>query len=277
MIALWFNLALMMELVASGGFVVHFVSQKKWVFRVSHRLLTAGFISHSLYLVFLYGSLSSTPGVNFKAIFSLFSWSIVCAYLLFQSRFRITALAGFAAPMAAFFMLLSAAMPWVEGPVDPGFKGVWLALHVAAIFMGNGLFAIAFLAGIMYLLQEHHIKNKKFGAFFNRLPSLASLDLLGRYAVIYGFPFFTVGMITGSVYARYTLGSHWHWDPKEVWSLITWLLYVALLHERLAMGWQGRRAAIMAIVCFGVVVFTFIGVGMWLGGYHGFGGAVPLT
>ncbi|MFO8088990.1 MAG: cytochrome c biogenesis protein CcsA [Desulfatiglandaceae bacterium] len=276
MTALWFYLALLTEIIASGGFIVHLVSQKKWVFKVSLRVLTVGFASHTIYLIYLYGSLSPVPGVDFRAAFSLFAWSVICAYLLFQARFRIIALAGFAAPMAALLMLLSAAMPQVESTSIPDLKGIWLAIHIAATFMGNGLFAIAFLAGIMYLLQERHIKKKKFGTFFNRLPSLDSLDLLGRYAVIYGFPFFTVGMITGSIYAWYTLGSYWNWDPKEVWSLITWLLYAALLHERLAVGWRGRRAAIMAIACFAMVMFTFVGVGMWFGGYHSFGSSVPV-
>jgi cytochrome c-type biogenesis protein CcsB len=277
MTALWFYLALLAEIVASGGFVVHLISQKKWVFKVSLRLLALGFGSHTIYLIYLYGSLSTVPGVDFRAAFSLFSWSIICAYLLFQARFRIKALAGFAAPMAALLMLLSAAMPRIESTSIPNIKGIWLAAHIAATFMGNGLFAIAFLAGIMYLLQERHIKKKEFGVFFNRLPSLDSLDLLGRYAVIYGFPFFTVGMITGSIYAWYTLGSYWNWDPKEVWSMITWLLYAALLHERLAVGWRGRRAAIMAIACFVMVIFTFVGVGMWFGGYHSFGSSVSVT
>ena len=69
----------------------------------------------------------------------------------------------------------------------------------------------------------------------------------------------TLGMITGSVYAQYALGSYWQWDPKEVWSLITWLFYAALLHERVAVGWQGRRAALMSIFCFGILIFTLSG------------------
>ncbi len=269
-----FYLALLLEIVASGGFIVFVVSQKSRVFRVSLRLLVVGFAFHTVYLIYLYGSPPPAPGVHFRAAFSLFAWSIVCAYLLFQARFQINALAGFAVPMATVLMLLSAMMPQAAPTQALDFKGIWLALHIAATFMGNGLFAIAFLAGIMYLLQERHIKKKEFGAFFNRLPSLASMDLLGHYAVLYGFPFFTVGVITGSVYAWLTLGSYWHWDPKEVWSLITWLLYAALLHERLAVGWRGRRAAIMAIVCFAVVIFTFLGVGLWFGGYHSFGSTV---
>ncbi len=275
MIALWFNMAMFLELAASAGFILHLVTQRRRVFTVSHLVLAAGFVCHSIYLFYLFGSLTPTPGVDLRAAFSLFAWSVICAYFLFQARLGIRALGGFAAPLAAALMLLSAAMPWVEAPEDPVFKGIWLAFHVAFTFMGNGLFAIAFVAGVMYLLQEYHIKNKKFGAFFNRLPSLASLDILGHHAVIFGFSFFTAGMITGSVYAHYTFGSYWQWDPKEVWALITWLLYAALLHARLRVGWRGRRAAVMAVACFGVVLFTFIGVGMWFGGYHGFGETVP--
>ena len=74
----------------------------------------------------------------------------------------------------------------------------------------------------------------------------------------------------GSIYAQYALGSYWRWDPKEVWSLITWLFYAALLHERLAAGWRGRRAALMAIIGFVVLSFTFVGASLWLSDYHSF-------
>ena len=77
-------------------------------------------------------------------------------------------------------------------------------------------------------------------------------------------------MITGSIYAYYAMGSYWRWDPKEVWSLITWLIYASLLHERLAVGWRGRRAAVMSIIGFLVLVFTFVGASLWLSSYHSF-------
>jgi cytochrome c-type biogenesis protein CcsB len=179
-------------------------------------------------------------------------------------------LGSFVAPFAAFLMIVSCAIPWIEGPVKPVFKSLWLTVHVGTIFMGNGLFAITFLAAIMYLLQERHIKKKRLGSFYNRLPSLATLDTINYSSLVYGFPFITVGMITGSIYAQYALGTYWQWDPKEVWSLITWLFYAALLHERLVIGWRGRRAALMSIVCFCILIFTFVGVSLLLGGYHSF-------
>jgi cytochrome c-type biogenesis protein CcsB len=179
-------------------------------------------------------------------------------------------LGSFVAPFSAFLMIISSAMPWMEGPVRPIYKSLWLTLHVGTVFMGNALFAIAFLAAIMYLIQERSIKKKKLGSFYERLPSLATLDNINYYALIYGFPFLTLGMITGSLYAQFALGSYWQWDPKEVWSLITWLFYAALLHERIAVGWRGRKAAIMSIVCFCVLIFTFFGASLLMGGYHSF-------
>jgi len=99
---------------------------------------------------------------------------------------------------------------------------------------------------------------------------LETLDSINYYSLMYGFPFLTIGMITGAIYAQYALGSYWRWDPKEVCSLITWLFYAALLHERHAVGWRGRRAAIMSIICFLILIFTFIGASLWLSDYHSF-------
>jgi ABC-type transport system involved in cytochrome c biogenesis permease subunit len=79
----------------------------------------------------------------------------------------------------------------------------------------------------------------------------------------------TLGLVSGFVYAKSVWGNFWSWDPKEVWAGITWLLYAALLHQRLTVGWRGRRAAIMAIIGFAAVLFTFLGVNFLLEGHHG--------
>ena len=270
MIYLWFNMALFFELLATGGFVVYIVKQEKWVFRCSYWILVAGFVCHTIFLGYRYYSLGTAPVLDLKSALGFFSWSIICVYLIFQIKFRLMVLGSFVAPLAAFLMVISYAMPWVEEPVKPIFKSLWLTVHVGTVFIGNGLFAIAFLAAIMYLIQEHQIKRKRLGSIYARLPSLATLDSINYYSLIYGFPFLTLGMITGSIYAQYALGKYWQWDPKEVWSLVTWLFYGALLHERLVVGWRGRRAALMSIICFCILIFTFVGASFWLGGYHSF-------
>ncbi len=122
----------------------------------------------------------------------------------------------------------------------------------------------------MYLIQEHQIKSKKSGVFLRRLPSLEILDELNYRSLTFGFPLLTVGIVTGSVWASYAWGSYWSWDPKETWSLITWFLYAALLHQRLAIGWRGKKAAMMALVGFMAILFTFLGVNLVLRGFHSY-------
>ncbi len=270
MASMWFTAALCFELLATGGFIVFIIRQEKWIFRCSYWILVTGFLFHTIFLGYRYYLLGVAPILDLKSALSFFAWSIIAVYLIIQSRFKLMVLGSFVAPFAAFLMIISSAMPWTEVIVKPVFKSLWLTIHVGTVFIGDALLAIAFLAAIMYLIQEYQIKQKRLGAIYSRLPSLATLDRINYYSIIYGFPFLTVGMITGSVYAQYALGRYWQWDPKEAWSLISWLFYAALLHQRIAVGWQGRRAAIMAIVCFSVLVFTFVGVSLLMGGYHSF-------
>ena len=267
---LLFWLALFLILLATGGFIVFIIKQQKPVFRWSNRILLAGFILHTLFLAQQYYTLGTAPVIGLKSALSFFSWSIIGAYLIFQLRFRLMVLGSFVAPLAASLMIISTTIPSVETAVKPIYRSIWLTVHVGTIFVGDGIFALTFLAAIMYLIQEHQIKRKRLGSFYTRLPSLETLDSINHYSLMYGFPFLTLGMITGAIYAQYALGSYWRWDPKEVWSLVTWLFYAALLHQRITVGWRGRKAALMSILCFLILIFTFIGGSLWLSDYHSF-------
>jgi cytochrome c-type biogenesis protein CcsB len=143
-------------------------------------------------------------------------------------------------------------------------------VHVTLAFLGYAVFAIAFIAGIMYLLQERRVKRKKFSPLYFRLPSLDTLDSINYKCLTFGFPLMTMGIISGAVWANSAWGGYWRWDPKETWALITWFLYAALLHGRLTIGWRGRRAAIFAIIGFLCLLFTFLGVNLLLTGEHSF-------
>lgn len=270
MSTIFFKLALFLILIATAGFITYVIGQRKAVYRWSYRILLAGFASLTLYLAQGFWVLGTMPVFTLKAALAFFAWTIIGAYLVFHVKFRLMILGSFISPMAAVLMILSSAIPGGAETVRPIFSGLWFSIHVWTAFMGNGMFALAFVAAIMYLIQEGHIKRKKFGSLYSRLPSLQTLDSINHQSLIYGFPLLTIGMITGAIYAQYVLGSYWRWDPKEVWSLITWLFYAALLHERLAAGWRGRKAAILSIVAFSVLLFTFLGASLWLSDYHSF-------
>lgn len=256
--------------VGTVGFLIYVIRTEKVIHRIAYGFLLAGFLSHTLGLAMLVSQLRQMPVTTLPQTFSLFAWAIVGSYLAFQLKFNIRILGTFVSPLAVVFMLLSSAIPGRVIPNSKLFKSFWLTLHVATMFIGMAIFALAFCAGIMYLLQERQIKSKSFGLLYRRLPSLEVLDSLNYVCLTFGFPLITIGLISGFVYAGAVWQSFWHWDPKEILSVVTWLIYAVLLHERLAVGWRGRRAAIMAIIGFSVILVTFVGTSFILEVHHSF-------
>jgi cytochrome c-type biogenesis protein CcsB len=256
--------------VGTVGYLIYVIRTEKAIHRIAYGFLLTGFLSHTIGLVMLVSQIRQMPVTTLPQTFSLFAWAIVGSYLAFQLKFNIRILGTFVSPLAVVFMLLSSAIPSQVIPNSKLFKSFWLTSHVATMFIGMAIFALAFCAGIMYLLQERQIKTKSFGLLYRRLPSLEVLDSLNYVCLTFGFPLITIGLISGFVYAGAVWSSFWHWDPKEVLSVVTWLIYAVLLHERLAVGWRGRRAAIMAIIGFSVILVTFVGTSVILKVHHSF-------
>ena len=256
--------------VGTVGYLIYIIRTNTAIHRIAYGFLLAGFLSHTLGLLLLAGHIRQMPVTTLPQTFSLFAWAVVGSYLAFQLKFNIRILGTFVSPLAVIFMLLSSAIPSRAIPSSQLFKSVWLTFHVATMFIGMAIFALAFCAGIMYLLQERQIKSKNFGLLYRRLPSLEVLDSLNYVCLTFGFPLITIGLISGFVYAGAVWRSFWHWDPKEILSVVTWLIYAVLLHERLAVGWRGRRAAIMAIIGFSVILVTFVGTSVILKVHHSF-------
>lgn len=256
--------------VGTVGYLIYVIRTEKVIHRIAYGFLLAGFLSHTLGLAMLVSQIRQMPVTTLPQTFSFFAWAIVGSYLAFQLKFNIRILGTFVSPLAVVFMLLSSAIPGRVIPSSQLFKSFWLTLHVATMFIGMAIFALAFCAGIMYLLQERQIKSKSFGLLYRRLPSLEVLDSLNYVCLTFGFPLITIGFISGFVYAGAVWKSFWHWDPREILSVVTWLIYAVLLHERLAVGWRGRRAAIMAIIGFSVILVTFVGTSFILEVHHSF-------
>ena len=152
---------------------------------------------------------------------------------------------------------------------NPAFRGGWLAVHIASIFLGYTAFFLTFVAAIMYLIQERELKSKRPRAFYYRLPSLEICDELYSRSLILGLPFLSLGILTGFVWASRTWKGPWELDPKILASLITWLVYLVLFSTRLSGTWRGRRAAYVAILGFAAMMVTFLGIS-FLSGQHGY-------
>ena len=239
------------------GYQGYVLFQKRPVYRVASIVLWVGFLCHTAVLAFQYLEAGHIPVQNLHEMLSTFGWAVVGVFLILQIKFHLMVLGALVAPLATVSVVIASILPRPPVELHPLFKGLWRTFHIGTLIVGNAAFAIAFLVGILYLVQENAIKDKKRGFFFRRLPSLKLLDSMGYSCLIVGFPMLTFGIITGVIYSQMVLGRFWSWDPKEILAGITWLVYAALLHERLAVGWQGRRAAIMTIVGFMILLLTF--------------------
>ncbi len=266
---LFFLLAVLFYMLSSGWYFAFLFFQKKRLRQVGCAMLAAGFVFQTLEIAIAFARAGHVPASNLHQTLAISAWALVGAFLVFQYRYRVNILGIYAAPLAALILLASAHLPRATAAPVSLFKSFWLLVHIVTIFLGDAALTLACGVGILYLLQERAIKRKSPGFFFRRLPSLDRLDTTGHACIVTGFTLLTIGIITGMIYARAVWGHFWSWDPKEVWSALTWVFYAALLHERLAVGWRGRRAAIMAIVGFAVLLFTFLGVNFLLHGHHG--------
>lgn len=146
----------------------------------------------------------------------------------------------------------------------------WFGVHVGCAFASYFSFTLAFLVGIGYLIHEALLKKKSLKEFTLCLPALEKLDKINYRLVSLGFFLLSLAIATGSVWAKEAWGSWWSWDPKQTWSFITWLVYAVLLHLRLTSTFRGRKIAIISIMGFGLVIFTYLGVNYFFKGLHTF-------
>jgi cytochrome c-type biogenesis protein CcsB len=256
-----FKFASFLYLFGTLAYLAYIFFLRGTLSKIAVTLTSIGFASHTLAILARYVEAGYTPVTNLHESLSFFAWMIIGILLITNLKYKVKVFGSFLAPIA---------LPKEIVPLAPVLKSFWHPFHVIFAFLGNALFTLTFCCGVMYLIQEHQLKSKKMGAITKRLPPLNLLDDLSYQSLKFGFPLLTLGIITGAVWAEYAWGRYWGWDPKETWSLITWLLYAALLHQRLTVGWRGRKAAMMAIVGFLAVLFTFLGVNLLLPGLHAY-------
>jgi len=256
-------------LLSAAKYFAYLFFQKEYLHKAGFYLLIGGLLCHLAVVGYLTVQSGAIPVHNLHETLLIAGLAVVSVFLIFQVKYHLKILGIYAAPLAAIVMIAATLMPREPVQVKNIFKSFWLVIHIVAIFIGDASFALACGVGIMYLVQENAIKTKNPGFFFRRLPSLELLDATGYGCIVVGFAMLSLGLVTGFIYAKSVWGRFWSWDPKEVWSGITWLLYAALLHQRLTVGWRGRKAAVMSIIGFAVILFTFFGVNFLLQGHHG--------
>jgi len=275
-----FSIVTFVYLAAMVVYVAYLAFRKPIIVQVATIIVTAGWLAQTAaigmrwYESYQLG-IGHAPMSNLYESLVFFSWTIILLYLFIQYKYKIKILGAFVTPFAFLGMAYASISPNVNEtiqPLVPALQSNWLISHVVTCFLGYAAFAVSCGVSCTYILKKRYEERQATGGVLGAFPASAVLDELVYKTIAIGFPLLTIGIVTGAAWANYAWGTYWSWDPKETWSLITWFIYAAFLHARVTRGWRGVKAAVLSIIGFVAVIFTYLGVNLLLSGLHSYGG-----
>lgn len=257
--------------IAAIHAVLAFVNKRRAAERIAFYAVLAAFAAHTGALIADWVGDGHYPLFSTPEALSFLAWTLVVAYWIATYKYPLRALGAFLLPVVCVLVFASQIVrgsATLEANRVTGGGAAWLfPIHTTLLLFAYSSFFIAFSAGVMYLWQERELRLKKFSAVFHRLPSLTTVDDVGSTAASVGFTLLTLGIVTGVIWSQARSGRMFHNDPIELFALLTWVLYLTLLHYRVQ--WRGRRAAWLGVAGFTLVLCTFAGA-VALGGFHVF-------
>ncbi|QDP98265.1 c-type cytochrome biogenesis protein CcsB [Microlunatus elymi] len=157
-------------------------------------------------------------------------------------------------------------------PLVPSLHSYWFVIHITAASISGAAFNIGGVISILYLIKKRAERRGTVKGYLARLPEARRMDVVAYRVLAFAFPIWTFTIAAGAIWAQYAWGRFWGWDPKEVWALVTWVIFACYLHARATAGWKGTRAAVIAIVGLASFWFNFIGVNLLFAGLHSYAG-----
>lgn len=263
---LFFTISFAVYILASLSFFIYLIAGNKNVGKFAVGTTVAGFLIHTTAMVLRIIESGRLPFSNQFEFANSFTWGIVLCYLVIHFYYKFTAVGAFVMPLAFFMMGYASMLPKHIKPLMPALQSKWLGFHVGAAIISYGSFAVACGLSLMYLINTKKKDDKK-----NRiLPDEEACDYLSYRVIAFGYLMLTIVIISGAIWAKAAWSRYWAWDPKETWSLITWLIYSVYIHLRFNRGWKGKAAAWFSVIGFICVIFTFVGVNVLLAGLHSY-------
>jgi cytochrome c-type biogenesis protein CcsB len=249
-----------------------------WV-RVAVTLSAVGMLAHLVAVVTRGFAVHRAPWGNMYEFVTALTCVAAIFFFYVMVRYRAWALGVFV--MGAVVIALGLAETVIytaAGPLVPALQSYWLSIHVTAMTLATGIFFVAAVLGIMYLVAERYRARVAAGkaqpgnGLLERIPSSAQLDKVAYRTVVFGFPVWTFGVIAGAIWADQAWGRYWGWDPVETWAFITWVVYASYLHARATAGWRGRRAHYIQLLGFASLTFNMLVVQVFITGMHSYAG-----
>ncbi|MGH2657392.1 MAG: c-type cytochrome biogenesis protein CcsB [Actinomycetota bacterium] len=300
---LTFGLALVLYLAAAVGSFHFLAFRRRGVLTAGRVVAFAGLAAHGVSVVTRGLAAGRVPWGNMYEYASVLGFLIVAAYLLVIERaWRTEEVRGFAIGAAVLAMAGATLFYVPPGPLVPALNSYWIRIHVVLAVLASSLFTLATVFTLLYLVQERRERRSASAAVparepalvgaagerpedyasadgeeppappgeRSRLPAAAALDRMAYRTIVFAFPVWTMAVIAGAIWAEQAWGRYWGWDPKEVWSFVTWVVFAAYLHARATVGWRGRRAAALALVGFTALVFNLVVVNTVIAGLHSY-------
>jgi cytochrome c-type biogenesis protein CcsB len=249
-----------------------------WV-RFAVGLSTLGALTHLVAVVCRGVAVHRAPWGDMYEFITALTCVAAIFFCYIVVRYRAWALGVFV--MGAVVLALGLAETLIytpAGPLVPALQSYWLSIHVTAMTLATGIFFVAAVLGIMYLVAERYRARVAAGkaqpgnGIIARIPSAAQLDKLTYRTVVFGFPVWTFGVIAGAIWADQAWGRYWGWDPVETWAFITWVIYAAYLHARATAGWRGARAHYIQLLGFASLITNMLIVQIFITGMHSYAG-----
>ncbi|MGH2545919.1 MAG: c-type cytochrome biogenesis protein CcsB [Actinomycetota bacterium] len=303
---LTFGLALVLYLAAAVASFHFLAFRRRGVLTAGRVVAFAGLAGHGVSVVTRGLAAGRVPWGNMYEYASVLGFLIVAAYLLVIERaWRTEEVRGFAIGAAVLAMAGATLIYVPPGPLVPALNSYWIRIHVVLAVMASSLFTLGTVFTLLSLVQERRERRSAPAtlaarepalvgaagerpddytsadgveepppspspAVRSRLPAAAALDRMAYRTIVFAFPIWTMAVIAGAIWAEQAWGRYWGWDPKEVWSFVTWVVFAAYLHARATVGWRGRRAAVLALVGFGALVFNLVVVNTVIAGLHSY-------
>jgi ABC-type transport system involved in cytochrome c biogenesis permease subunit len=267
-------------LYAAAGiaYAIHFARRHPQAGRVATTLLIFAALAHTFVIGMQTMEVRHVPFANPSRAVSTFVWLLALSYLYLEVTTDERAMGIFIVPILFGLQLVPAISPGVER-MDPVLDSPWFWVHVSSLLFAYASFALAGVLGLTYMLQFKEIKKKHLGYLYTRLPSLQTLDVMNSRAMTVGWVFLTIGVAVGGLWvtqARLIVPENPNVqamtlnDPKILLSLVTWAVYSFAMLARPAMGWTGRRAALLAALGFVIVLLNLVPFNYFISTSHTF-------
>jgi cytochrome c-type biogenesis protein CcsB len=298
-----FAVTLALYLAAAVAYFHYLAYRRRGVLSAARVLVLTGVAVHVSSIVARGVAADRVPWGNMYEYVSVVGLLLVVAYLVVERRWHTEAAGGFVLGTAVAAMGAATLIYVPPGPLVPALNSYWLRIHVVMAMLGSALFTLGFVFTVLYLWQDRRERREARVAApapqpalvaagaggqaddyvpaeepeqngpvprRGRLPSAAVLDRIAYRTIVFAFPIWTLAVIFGAIWAEEAWGRYWGWDPKEVWSFITWVVFAGYLHARATVGWRGRRAAILAVIGFAALVFNLVVVNTVIAGLHSY-------